>query len=187
MNKNNKCNRCLERKVLAKNLCNRCYYATKNGFLTYPEMIKKYNYIENNYGILSTKKKEKFIVDLDDFDKFKNYIWHSNGSGYAKHNKLGFLHRKICPNFKVVDHINGNTFDNRKYNLREGKYINVLNTNKRKKPCPIYKNKNGYWYGQTTIEGKRFYIPQSKNRNKIVIQLTKLLTNSNRINFYQLS
>ena len=70
------------------------------------------------------------IVDLDDFVKLKGYIWSSNGNGYAKHNKLGFLHKNVSPQYKVVDHIDRNTFNNRKSNLREGKYINILKYSK---------------------------------------------------------
>ena len=185
-NKNRVCSRCENRPAVVKGMCQRCYYATKNNTLTYPEIKLKYNYVKDGVCTLSTKKGEQFIVDIDDFEKCKKYIWSSNGNGYAKNNKLGFLHRFIRPDINRVDHINQNTFDNRKKNLREGRFINVLNSNVRKKPCPIYKNKRGFWYGQTTIEGKKLYIPQSTDRDTIVDQLSKILSDAGRLSFYDL-
>lgn len=77
--------------------------------------------IYGNYGIL---------IDTEDYEKVENYRWHidkhSNGF-YAKTNvlergvyKRKYMHKiiKECPNNKVIDHINGNTLDNRKSNLK---------------------------------------------------------------------
>lgn len=181
------CKKCRERKSVVKAMCARCYYAEKRGYLTYSEQKQKYNFIDNGVGVLTTRKGDRFILDLDDFNKCKEYIWSSTGNGYASNNSVGLLHRYICPQYKTVDHINQNTFDNRKLNLREGHFINVLNSDKRPSPKPIRKNKRGYWYGQVSIEGKRLYVPQSKNRNEIVVALTKILEAAGRMEFYKLT
>ena len=81
----------------------------------------KYN-INNEYGIGYSNNNEEFYFDLEDYDKIKDYCWHINKK-YActkyKNNRI-MMHRLImnCPKDKVVDHINGNTLDNRKSNLR---------------------------------------------------------------------
>lgn len=70
------------------------------------------------------------IVDDEDYDYLNQWKWHageSNGRFTARRTgkveekrKLFLLHRVImnCPKDKVVDHINHNTLDNRKENLR---------------------------------------------------------------------
>jgi len=81
----------------------------------------------NKYGNIS------FFIDGEDFDKIKEYTWGVNynknaDSFYIKTNKrldinkrtVILLHRLIMnyPKNMVIDHINGNTLDNRKENLR---------------------------------------------------------------------
>lgn len=68
------------------------------------------------------------VVDDDDFEKISQYSIHDNGSGYlvfcvsqSGKQKTILLHRFIMNEYskeKVIDHINHNTYDNRKENLK---------------------------------------------------------------------
>lgn len=65
-------------------------------------------------------KGEDCLIDDDNFELVSKYKWHKIKSyGYAMSNGIR-MHRLImdCPKGMEVDHINGNTLDNRKCNLR---------------------------------------------------------------------
>ena len=89
-------------------------------------MYKNDIVIYDNYAeiILCDKygfEKARAIIDLDDLEKVGKYRWHLNSNGYVvKNSPVGRLHRLImdAPEDRVVDHINHNTLDNRKSNLR---------------------------------------------------------------------
>lgn len=63
-------------------------------------------------------------IDKDDFEKIKDFKWHMNSRGYVGSTSMGvtmmLLHRIIMEVKKggYVDHINHDTLDNRKQNLR---------------------------------------------------------------------
>ena len=68
------------------------------------------------------------LVDDDDYEWLTKWKWSANGNGYAVRNeryepkkyRKQYLHRAVM-NAKpgeIVDHINGDTLDNRKENLR---------------------------------------------------------------------
>lgn len=69
------------------------------------------------------------FVDDDDFDRLSKFRWSVDGRGYVcrgqwipgeNTTRVLKLHREVMnpPKGQPVDHINGNTFDNRKANLR---------------------------------------------------------------------
>lgn len=109
---------------------------------------------------VSDAKGTRWRVDEDVFDLVKDRPWTDNGIGYAKSRGV-YLHRLICPEFKVVDHINRNVFDCRRQNLREGKFINSLNGPGKKSkyglPRGVSKNTKGFC-SRIIVEGKRIYI-----------------------------
>lgn len=87
---------------------------------------KKTNkYIEfEDYVIGITNNGQEFIFDKEDYHTIKKYCWHIGSNNYivAYHsiNKNISLHKLILgeKDDMIIDHINGNKFDNRKCNLR---------------------------------------------------------------------
>lgn len=72
-------------------------------------------YVTDSYG-------REFTIDLDDAEKVKPYQWyvHQNYVKRMDGKVTVLLHRHImdCPEGMIVDHINHDTFDNRRSNLR---------------------------------------------------------------------
>lgn len=102
------------------------------------------------------------VVDAEDFYFLSRFSWcfHASGTGYAMNRKLGLLHRFILgyPR-KTVDHINGDTLDNRKANLRICTFQeNMRNrrwSGKKYKGVFARKKKEGWSFFAYINDGKR--------------------------------
>lgn len=91
---------------------------------------KKYNTydLSGEYGVGYTSKGEKFLFDLDDYDKIKDFCWYISDEGYVKAysselSKIISFHRVVTGLYNSIydiDHKNGecSRYDNRKCNLR---------------------------------------------------------------------
>jgi len=130
-----------------------------------------------NYKIIKLTQGKEVNVDLEDYEELSKYKWHYNekkiGCGYAqrsKHVNLGknkygcetiYMHREILKTNKQVDHINNNTLDNRRCNLRECTQLeNTRNTSSRKGSSSKYlgvhlHKQSGKWRVQIKINGKK--------------------------------
>lgn len=60
------------------------------------------------------------LIDIDDVDKVKQHYWHKDSDGRYIHSYTAnmSLHKYVYGKDIMLDHINGNTMDNRKTNLR---------------------------------------------------------------------
>jgi hypothetical protein len=117
------------------------------------------------------------VVDDESFDLLSKHKWCFNdkngkGHGYAQrsqHIKLGFkkytsktiyMHRSILDTDLEVDHINGDTLDNRKENLRAANRTQqTRNTSSRKGSTSSFVGVHfhkltGKWRSQIKIDGK---------------------------------
>lgn len=75
-----------------------------------------------DYCIVTTKTGEKFVTDIEDFEKIYPYHWYFNSNGYVEaviDGEITRLHRFLtdCPNGLFVDHKNHFRNDNRTQNL----------------------------------------------------------------------
>lgn len=118
------------------------------------------------------------IVDCEDFPRVIKHIWHFGGR-YVRGmvGKKGIsLHRFILgyKGKKVIDHINGNTLDNRKENLRICTHSrNIINSKKRTDNSSgvvgVYWDKvNVRWVAKITIGKVSKSLGSSKDKNKMI-------------------
>lgn len=114
------------------------------------------------------------LVDDEDYERIAKHKWYADSRGYAKrtdtgtkenrYRKLLLMHREIMnpPKDMHIDHINGNTGDNRKENLR------VCTRSQNKHNGKAQRNNRfghrgvslcyGKWYAKIRMNGKLIYI-----------------------------
>lgn len=133
------------------------------------EVNKKYNNwtlnMNKNIAVGTDSKGNEFIIDIEDWQKCKDNYWMVSPDKYVitlNNKKILRLHRYLmnCPKDMVVDHINGDTTNNCKSNLRVcTQQQNALNHTVR---CDCISGHTGvYW--RDNLNKWEVYITYNKN------------------------
>ena len=118
------------------------------------------------------KEKNRTIIDLEDVKKCKNIRWRVTSAGYVVSGSHKFLKlSRFAIGYEgdlCIDHINHNTLDNRKINLRVVTYSqNQMNNKPRyfKRYKGVYFNKKyKKWWSSIVVKGNHIYLGIFKKR-----------------------
>lgn len=160
--------------------CKKCESEFRKGKLTHPNK-KNEILLLDNYAIIKIQNRLlgnfDCIIDKEDIEILSQYYWilkhdkrHPNLIGYIETHPNGkrlFIHRLLMnpPSGMVVDHINGNSLDNRKKNLRI--CAQTTNCQNRKNVTNIYFDKRtNIYFVQYMIDGKTKVICRTKDYNE---------------------
>lgn len=107
------------------------------------------------------------LVDKEDVEKLFPNKWCLDKNNYVKNSKQEYLHRIIltAPEGVYIDHINGNTLDNRKENLRictDGENVSnrtKLGTNNTSGILGVrFNNQRNKWYSEIQYQYKKIFL-----------------------------
>lgn len=122
-------------------------------------------------GIGYDSNGRKFLFDLDDYDKIKKYTWYQAQNGYFRTGikvddkwiqiQMHRLVMNVLADDVLIDHINGDRFDNRKSNLRyathsqnmQNSFVSVRNTSGFRGVS--FSSDDGLWRARININGER--------------------------------
>lgn len=132
----------------------------------------------------ATNTGSEFYIDVDDFERIRNYCWIENSNGYmettTKDKKHVKMHRLIMNNqYDIVDHADRNRLNNRKYNLRDAS--NGQNAMNRSKQCNntseisgvSWDSKENKWVAKIDINKKRKHLGYFINKEDAIIARLK--------------
>lgn len=108
------------------------------------------------------------IVDIDMIQEVQAYSWYCNSKGPHKYaacwrgGKNVLLHRLVMPDVKEVDHINGDTLDCRRANLRAvTRSQNTLNRKPNvghERKGATFDKRRGRWMAQIRVDKKAYHL-----------------------------
>jgi hypothetical protein len=120
------------------------------------------------------------LVDADDYTFLMQWIWRVDSRGYVarsdssrgpKTNRTIYMHQAVAgKRFKMdIDHINRNTIDNRKSNLRFAtKSANIRNQDLTKHPGINWSKQAGKWRARCKVEGREKHLGFYDDRDAAV-------------------
>lgn len=131
---------------------------------------------------IQLSKGQYAIVDDEDYGYLSQWKWYTGSHGkYAVRRES--MHRQLidCPSNMVVDHINGNTFDNRKDNLRictlqqsvQNRSSNRIKHSKYKGVAKSSSNRTKPWLARIGINGKSKYLGHFRTEKEAAIAYNK--------------
>lgn len=168
-----------------KNLCNKHYIQLSK----YGKIVKRTIFDKNeiiiydNYAemVLYNKDSEEIAktkIDIEDVNKIKNVKWALSHnyvvSTNRKHNLRLHVYLLEKNNDLIVDHINGNTLDNQKSNLRHVDfYQNSMNTKKTSRNTSgftgvDFNKQKQMWRARIRINGKDIHLGLFTNKNDAI-------------------
>lgn len=137
---------------------------------------------KSNVKTISLTQEQKCIIDLEDYELVSQYKWFADKTGtkirdtyYAKakiNRKNIFMHRLImnAPKGQIIDHINGNSLDNRKSNLRiVSHHENCQNRHHErtsKHPGVAWNKASQKWRVSLKINKKYYYLGLFESENE---------------------
>lgn len=154
------------------------WYAENNNQQNWPEanrviarsayLLRPVFLLENRMKLIPLTQGKHTLVDDEDYGWLMLYKWHAchiRGQWYAIGAK-GRMHRFImnCPKAKEIDHIDGNTLNNQKYNLRICTHAeNCQNRKANKKGSSRYKGVSWFcvikkWQVKICHNGKSIFL-----------------------------
>lgn len=147
----------------AKGYCKKHYYQfLKYGFIpirnkyTKNEIIKYREYAELILYDNNNEEKARTKIDIEDVYKIKNIRWRLSNRGYVHSGRPNLqLHRFLIntPKGMLCDHINHDTLDNRKKNIRNVTYAQ----NQMNRKSNGFSFHNNRWEVRLKNKGKQHY------------------------------
>lgn len=103
------------------------------------------------------------LIDVEDVELVKDSLWYLSATGYAVRTTKGHndrMHRLVMgakESVPVIDHINRNAIDNRKYNLRFAtSSLNIFNAVRGKDVGVTFES--GKWRARIRVKYKKIHI-----------------------------
>ena len=141
-----------------------CFRYKFEGWRKVGKMNKSQNryILSDEYVLLKISEEIWTIIDREDYERVSEHKWHAGGSKnqYA-YTHLNGKHISLqrflvdCPANLVVDHINHDTFDNRKANLRI--CTQKENAHNKREGSGVHRHRNK-WKAIISINGKKTYL-----------------------------
>ena len=156
--------------------CHVFYQSFLAGEIKCPLLIE---YIDNYAKITNANTKDTWLMDIEDIYILNNNLWHSTDLGYIQRNAhpgWQILHRIImnAPDDIEIDHIDGDTKNCRKYNMRFAtRSENNRNQRLRKDNSSGFKGVhwNKYankWIAQINVDKKHYCLGRFKTVEEAV-------------------
>src|SRR5699024_2779496 len=156
--------------------CQVCGEIIRKKSVTNNKLSKKFKDLiqPEEYKLIPLTQGQFAKVDNEDFDRLKGINWCAGPLGYVVNKKFGRMHRYImdCPEEMVVDHINHDTLDNRKNNLRIATHRqNNFNRTTSHESSSQYKgvswnNEAIKWSASIRLNGEQIHLGLFKNEKE---------------------